>query len=137
MKTTQNNTSMKFLVTKEIDISAEQIGGLLEAALYGGSNYWYLIDTAKITGQGKSEFLAYRLADGLVKGTLTMPVYDVENPEDVLGVVDRQSFKMGLTKMYMDYPEHFSRCFEEDGQWDAEDADVFFQFITMGEVIYG
>jgi len=137
MKTTQNNTSMKVQVTKEIEISAEQIGDLLEAALYGGSNYWYLLDTSKITGQGEGEFLAYRLADGLIKGNLRMPVFDVENPEDELGVVSSSSLELGLAKMSIEYPENFSRCFEEEGQWDAEDADVFFQFITMGEVIYG
>lgn len=137
MKTTQKNQIMKVYVTKEIEISAEQIGDLLEAALYGGSNYWYLIDTSKITGQGEGEFFAYRLADGLIKGSLKMPVYDVENPEDELGVTSFLSLELGLAKMSKEYPEHFSRCFEKEGEWDAEDADVFFQFITMGEVIYG
>ena len=137
MKIQKIDTTMKVQVTKEIQISAEQIGDLLEAALYGGSNYWYLIDTEKITGQGESEFFAYRLADGLMKGTLRMPVYDIENPEDELGVVSSSSLELGLAKMSIEYPENFSRCFEEEGQWDAEDADVFFQFITMGEVIYG
>ena len=65
-----------------------------------------------------------------------MPVYDVEDEEEKLGVVSSMSLQEGLEKMSLEYPEHFSRCFEEV-VWDAEDADVFFQFITMGEVVYG
>ena len=64
-----------------------------------------------------------------------MPVYDVEDEEDVLGYLSQKNLRRGMELCAKDYPEVFKRLINDE--IDAGDADVIFQLTVMGEITFG
>jgi hypothetical protein len=127
----------------------------LIAAFEGGSNYWYLLNTdepwfdvvnrydnllAKQENRTTRNPLSVRITNALLAiDTLRIPIYDVENPNEKHGygegVLCQQSFLTGLSLLSEKFPERFVSI--ENGDYDAEDADVFFQLCVFNDVIFG
>lgn len=137
---------------KNAQITKDQIIDVFVTAIEGGSNYWYyILDVPKeITYMVKEEGIAFSEACGkhvLNGGDLT--IYDVEevgDMEDVdndyaqdkpkpLGTINMDSLLDAINIMKRDYPERYESIIMDE--YDAEDADVFFQIATMGEIVYG
>lgn len=137
---------------KTAQITKDQIVDVFVTAIEGGSNYWYyILDVPKeVTYMVKQEDMAFSEACGkhvLNGGELT--IYDVEevgDMEDVgndyaqdkpepLGTINMDSLLDAINIMKRDYPERYESIVMDE--YDAEDADVFFQIATMGEIVYG
>jgi len=137
---------------KTAKITKEQIIDVFVTAIEGGSNYWYyILDVPKeITYMVKQEDIPFSEACGkhvLNGGELT--IYDVEevgDMEDVdndyaqdkpepLGTITMDSLLDAINIMKRDYPDRYESIIMDE--YDAEDADVFFQIATMGEIVYG
>jgi hypothetical protein len=137
---------------KTAKITKEQIIDVFVTAIEGGSNYWYyILDVPKeITYMVKQEDTPFSEACGkhvLNGGELT--IYDVEevgDMEDVdndyaqdkpepLGTITMDSLLDAINIMKRDYPDRYESIVMDE--YDAEDADVFFQIATMGEIVYG
>jgi len=137
---------------KTAKITKEQIIDVFVTAIEGGSNYWYyILDVPKeITYMVKREDVPFSEACGkhvLNGGELT--IYDVEevgDMEDVdndyaqdkpdpLGTITMDSLLDAINIMKRDYPDRYESIVMDE--YDAEDADVFFQIATMGEIVYG
>jgi len=122
----------------EIDITQEMVESLVVGALEGGSNYWYWIDTDDFEADlpKENEPLAMRIAKAVYTNpSFKMPVYDIEDEEDLLGFFSQKSLKEGLIKAAKEYPDRFNSLV--DGEEDAEDCDVIFQLCVMGEITFG
>jgi hypothetical protein len=140
---------------KTAKISREQIIDVFVTALEGGSNYWYyILDVPKeITYMTKQEGLAFSEACGkyvLQGGELT--IYDKEELDDVhvdyeegdlniysnkpdpLGYVNMDSLLDAIQIMRRNYKERYENIVMDE--YDSDDADVFFQLATMGEVVF-
>ena len=130
-------------ITKQID--KQTLVDLIVTALEGGSNYWYMLGDQYIFPASVDETLClterigHTLYDDERWG---LPVYDVEYEGDyyedlggALGIVTNASCQKAFEIMSTDYPDVLGRIFEE--QYDALDADIFFQLAVMGEVVYG
>ena len=61
-------------------------------------------------------------------------LYEEYNEDDSV-FLDIESIKKGLQIMSDNYPKHYSDMITEEG--DAVTADVFFQCMTFGEIVYG
>jgi hypothetical protein len=119
-------------------ITKEDIINLFVTALEGGSNYWYHIPTMpngvqeiqNETGMATSEAIGeYVLRGGYIQ------VNDAEDEEEELGTVDMDSLLDAIQKIKADYPNVYENIIDEE--YDAEDADVFFQIAVMGEITFG
>lgn len=119
-------------------ITKEDIINLFVTALEGGSNYWYYLseipsgvrDIKMETGMSTSEAIGeYVLRGGSIQ------VNDAEDEEEVLGTVDMDSLLEAISKIKEDYPHVYENIIDEE--YDAEDADIFFQIATMGEITFG
>lgn len=122
----------------EIDITQEMVESLVVGALEGGSNYWYWIDTDDFEADlpKENEPLSMRIAKAVYTNpSFKMPVYDIEDEEDLLGFFSQKSLKEGLIKAAKEYPDRFNSLV--DGEEDAEDCDVIFQLCVMGEITFG
>jgi hypothetical protein len=53
----------------------------------------------------------------------------------LLGAVTYDSIANAFSVMSSDYKEYLSRIMREE--YDADDADVWLQIATMGEVVFG
>lgn len=119
-------------------ITKEDIINLFVTALEGGSNYWYYLPTIPNgvqeiqteTGMATSEAIGeYVLRGGYIQ------VNDAEDEEEELGTVDMDSLLDAIQKIKADYPNVYENIIDEE--YDAEDADVFFQIAVMGEITFG
>ena len=129
---------MKFKIEKELNLE-----DVFVTAIEGGSNYWYWMGKEAVlavrSAVPKSEDSCFSTAlyKAVVDHGVKVPVHDAEDPEEELGVLDASLFQERLSKLYED--ESYAWAVDEqmnDGG-DANTADVIFQYILFGEVIYG
>lgn len=110
---------------------------LLVTALEGGSTYWYLLDDiSKI--QDKFQRGTTSTAEAIFKALKegwSINIKDIENEEDVLGILSMDSILEGEKKMRNEEPDHYQDILDEG--WDADTADAWFQYVVMGEIIFG
>jgi hypothetical protein len=123
----------------EYTITEDMVENVIVSALEGGSNYWYFVDVEDFEQDlppknGKA--LTERISEAVFRNpSFKMPVYDVEDEDDVLGYLSQKNLRRGLELCAKDYPEAFKRL--TDDEIDAGDADVIFQLTVMGEVTFG
>lgn len=127
-------------VTIRRAITYRQIADWFVTALEGGSNYWL--------GRIKLQSEEHDFEDGAVNwydnpATWRDPALKVrwisgEDPMDYRGYITHASLLEGIQKFADKYPGVFGQMSDaENGDYDAGDADLFFQMLTMGEVVYG
>lgn len=133
-----------------VEISVAKFAESLIAAFEGGSNYWYLINTDEQWIEVVNRFdiqlskhenrdhklpLTQRIVNAIASvDDFSIPIYDVENPDEKLGELSKSGLIDGIKMTAEKYPFVFARI--NEGQEDAEDADVFFQICLFGEIIY-
>ena len=113
----------------EIEISDQDIIDVLTTALEGGSNYWYWIE--ELPKDLNKEFST---SESICKYVLAHPenkimISDVETDEE-LGYLCKDNIRTGISLFT-------SAGYSFDPAMDANDADILFQYIVMGEVVYG
>ena len=126
-------------MTIPVNITKEQIADQLCTALEGGSNYWYMLGDVDTTHFVKGDTFVDNLARSFIADKdYKLDVYDLESDEDepeLLGSVNYRDMEWALTEMALEYPKMYANIVAE--QFDADDADVWFQLATMGEVVFG
>lgn len=144
--------SIKF--ETELEIPLRRLQDLIIAAVEGGSNYWYefrekataiLLEykgvyDPEIHGGLKdlfystlSEAILVAVADGK-----TIPIHDIESDDkEPIGNLSYDSIKVGIQKMQQDNRPEMAFILTNDGDYDAGDADVIFQYLTLGDLVYG
>ena len=112
----------------EIEIPDQDIIDVLTTALDGGSNYWYYLPDLSMLVKS-DEYLEDRIFNACIAGK-SIPVYDVENDDEILGYINLENIKNAI-KGFIEVGHSW------DPAMDANDADILFQYIVMGEVVYG
>lgn len=129
--------NLKVKIEKEIPM--EVLENVFVTALEGGSNYWYTISEEAykmvkrtITGEAFSTSLFKCVCErGMV-----IPINDAEDDEEVLGYLDFSKFPERLEKMYAN-GDGWSMEEELNDEGDANSSDVVFQYLVMGDLVYG
>lgn len=120
-------------------ISKERVADLLCGALEGGSNYWYCLPELAAVKNATNELQRFPLVDRIIsavyENNVSVPVYDVEDDTYHLGDINLANIARGEELMLQNFPDCFGDVIKE--QDDAETADVWFQLVVMGEVVYG
>lgn len=115
------------------------ITDMLVTAFEGGSNYWATLGKVDRTHFVKGESLAENVARSVIADkNYKLDVYDLESDEDeleLLGTMTYASIEKAFNIMANEYPEAFRNIINED--YDAYDADMFFQLAVMGEIVFG
>lgn len=112
---------------------------MLTGALEGGSNYWYYLkdDATDIIDKYRIEDTKEPVVDIIwraIKEGESLPVRDLEN-DDLLGYISWNSMLAGEAKMKEEQTEHYADIIKEND--DANTADVWFQYVVMGTVVFG
>jgi len=111
-------------------MNEELINDLIITALEGGSNYWYTTKSPVCKdGEAPSEALIRMSKD------TPYPIYDTENPEDILGYLSQENITKGVELFEKHHEEHHVDAMY--GNWDAETADVFFRVVVLQELTFG
>ena len=120
-------------------INRERVSDLLCGALEGGSNYWYYLPKLKkdlnSTEAMNDQPLVDRIITAVYDHNISVSVYDYENPSDKLGEFNLENIARGEKLMAENHKEHFANVIDEED--DAETADVWFQLVVMGELVFG
>lgn len=108
---------------------------LLVTALEGGSNHWYFLGNEWEVFYKKNEPIALCVFEALKKN-VAITIFDVEYPdEEAIGTLSKVTLADREHKMREEQPEHYENIIDEN--WDAETADVWFQYVCLNELVYG
>jgi len=138
----------------DVSIPLEAIEEVLVTALEGGINYWGYLDGGDITVFNKwfdekievgelkrDESIHYKWMDAMFQGCPhKIEVYDIEEEdedEEPLGYLSMDNIGKGLQLAMRDYPSVYAQHFPEYDSGDVISADVLFQLMVMGDVVYG
>jgi hypothetical protein len=113
-----------------IDIPAQTIADMFIGAFEGGSNYW--IESARLITGKSSESPWY--ADPKLYES---PLFKIRIKHDgQRAEISRGKIAKGLRLMAEKSPQHFGDMLSESNA-DSITADVFLQYVALGEIVYG
>lgn len=126
----------------KINVSREILEDVFVTALEGGSNYWYylpadsIIAIRKAVPKSEDPYLSTAILKAILDHDVKVPINDVENEDEVIGVITRGTMQARL-QLLSDSNERWALEAHMREEGDAGSADVVFQYLTMGEVVYG
>jgi hypothetical protein len=126
----------------EIELSREVLEDVFVTALEGGSNYWYYLseDTykriRKAVRKSDEPYIAVAMLKAVLDHGVEVAINDAENEEDELGWISKETMQARLQDLYnSDYRWALEAHLNEEG--DSESADIVFQYIVIGEAVFG
>lgn len=130
-------------INVKVDVSREVLENIIITALEGGSNYWYyLSDEAidivnKAVPKGEDTSFSQRFCDALFDHNAIIPIHDAEGDEDdePIGYIDINTFQERLEICASEALWALQE--ERDERGDAGSSDVVFQYLALGDYIYG
>jgi hypothetical protein len=133
---------MKFNIQREV--SRDVLENIFVTALEGGSNYWYYINNEngrkirEAVSRDEEQSFSMAFAKAILDKRISIEVHDIEDMEnnEPVGVINEQTIMDGLQKM-VDAGDGWALFDEIAEQGDAESSDVCFQYMVLGEVVYG
>jgi hypothetical protein len=126
-------------------ISREALENVFVTALEGGSNYWYTLSEKAITvvrtavPKSQNLYFATAMLEAILDHNVEVPINDVEEEDDedsVLGVISLATMNDRLQKL-AESDDSWALDEVLDEEYDSTSADVVFQYIVMGEVVFG
>ena len=124
------------------EISREFLENVFVTALEGGSNYWYHLgkDAVNIVRshvpKDVEECLSVAVFIAVYDKGAMVPIRDAEDESEVIGYLSKESFNYRLQKMSDDgNGQHIMNELNEDG--DGDSSDAIFQYLALGEIVYG
>jgi len=131
---------MEIKITIKID--RQVIEDVFVTALEGGSNYWYYLSDESVfiiravVPKSEESSLSSAMAKAVLDHEISVPIYDVENEDEMIGEISLATIEDRLQKMCEDgYHETLKEHINGGG--DADTADIIMQYLTMGDVVYG
>lgn len=124
-------------------ISREILEDIFVTALEGGSNYWYYLPDSSVKAirkavpKSEDPYLSTAILKAILDHDVKVVIEDAENEGDVIGVITRSTMapRLQLLAESKENKWALERHLRENG--DAGSADVVFQYMTLGEVVYG
>lgn len=123
---------MKAKIELEIDLES-----IFVTAIEGGSNHWFDIsdsDYRKLKRQYPDEPFSTRVYLNFCHGNV-LNVVDAEEPTEEIGVLYKSVAMKNLSKLLQDSNISIHNLVR--GYCDAGEADVVFQYMILGELVYG
>lgn len=142
----------------------EKVDNSLITAIEGGSNYWYCFndyDIQKLNiwldkkGNRNKQFY-YKFLDAIYQSNKNvLPIYDTVEVEDLniedfdndsnalfnsiepLGYLSSQNINKGLKLLKKQHKDVFNEEFGNEYLGDCVSADVFFQYVILGDIKFG
>lgn len=121
----------------------ETLENVFVTAMEGGSNYWYyLTNDAKnkirnAVPKNKDTYLSTAILKAVLDHQVDIPINDAENEDEVLGWISHTTIFDRLEELSKDEGLSWALEQEIEGQGDAESSDVIFQYIVLGELVFG
>ena len=129
-------------ITIKQTISREVLEDIFVTALEGGSNYWYYLPEESIKAirdavpKSEDPYISTAILKAILDHDVKVFVNDAEDEDELIGIVSKSTMQARL-QFLSDSEDRWAleSHVREDG--DASSADVVFQYLAMGEVVYG
>lgn len=124
-------------------VPREVLENVCVTALEGGSNYWYyLSETAvdlirKVVPKNEDPYLSTAILKAVLDYHIDIPINDAEDEDEILGYLSHTTLIDRLQKLSQDEASKWALAREIEDQGDADSSDVVFQWLVMGEVVFG
>lgn len=129
---------LKLFENYENKLNKEMLINLFITALEGGSNHWYYIkdipNEVRNIQRKKNLTLSEAIGEFILNNG-KIYIYDIEDQNEVLGFINMDKLLDAINIMKQKYPNNYENIISEMD--DAEDADIFLQLATMGNIVYG
>lgn len=123
-------------------ISREVLEDVFVTALEGGSNYWYFLPEHSVelirraVPKEEDPYLSTAILKAILDHDVKVPINDADNEDEVIGVITRDLIMPRLqllseSKLKWALDAHLNE------QGDADSADIVFQYLAMGETVFG
>lgn len=128
----------------KIKISRDVIEDIFVTAIEGGSNYWYFLSDKAIrkirnaVPEDVDPYLSTAIVKAILDHNVEVDICDLEDDDegDVIGTISLSTMSERLNLLSAsDNRDALFNFINETA--DANDADVVFQYLAMGEVVYG
>lgn len=129
-------------ITINQTISREVLEDVFVTAIEGGSNYWYYLSDhaiAKIrraVPKEEDECISTAILKAILDHDVKVEINDADDEEEIIGVITKGTMQARL-QLLADSPNKWALDAHIKEVGDADSADIVFQYLTMGEVIYG
>lgn len=123
-------------------IPREVIENVFVTALEGGSNYWYYLseDAIKIirsvVPKTEDRYLSTAICKAILDHDVEVPINDAEDEEVIIGYISKVTLQERLQKL-LDSDDSWALNNELSEEGDATSSDVVFQYMAIGECIFG
>jgi hypothetical protein len=133
---------MKIEITIKQTISREVLEDIFVTALEGGSNYWYYLPEESIKAirdavpKSEDPYLSTAILKAILDHNVKVLVNDAEDEDELVGMITRDTMQARL-QLLSDSDNRWALESHVREEGDASSADVVFQYLAMGEVVYG
>ena len=133
---------MKFEIKINQTISREILEDIFVTALEGGSNYWYYLPDYSVklirsaVSKEQDPFLSTAVLKAILDHDVKVAINDAENEDEVVGIITRDLIQPRL-QLLSDSKLKWALQAHMNEEGDADSADIVFQYLAMGEVVYG
>jgi len=126
-----------------MEVDRDVLENVCVTALEGGSNYWaYLTPESRdkirrMIPKKEDPYISSAILKAVLDHTLEIPIHDSEDSEEVIGILSRKTLMSRIAELSSSEDFKWALENEIEGIGDADSSDVVFQYMVMGEVIYG
>lgn len=123
-------------------ISREVLEDIFVTALEGGSNYWYYLPDESIKAirkavpKSEDPYLSTAILKAILDHDVKVFVNDAEQEDELIGIISKSTMEARL-QLLANSEQKWALDAHIKDEGDAESADVIFQYLAMGEVVYG
>ena len=129
-------------ITIKQTISREVLEDIFVTALEGGSNYWYYLPEESIKAireavpKSEDPYLSTAILKAILDHDVKVLVNDAEQEDELVGIISKSTMQARL-QLLSDSDSRWALESHVREEGDASSADVVFQYLAMGEVVYG
>ena len=127
----------------ETIVPREVLENVCVTALEGGSNYWYYLSEGavkqirKAVPKNEDPYLSTAILKAILDHDVDVAISDAEDEDEVLGYISKKTIQERIQKLSNDDSSKWALEREIRGEGDADSSDVVFQYLAMGEVVFG
>jgi hypothetical protein len=127
----------------ETIVPREVLENVCVTALEGGSNYWYYLSEGavklirKAVPKNEDPYLSTAILKAILDHDVDVAISDAEDEDEVLGYISKKTIQERIQKLSQDDGSKWALEKEMRGEGDADSSDVVFQYLAMGEVVFG
>jgi hypothetical protein len=125
----------------EFEIDDSVLEDVFVTAIEGGSNYWYYLTRnavgliRKAVPREEESCLSIATFKAVMKG-VEVPIHDAQDIKEQIGLISLETMADRLRKLATSDDKWVLQVhMNEEG--DADSADIVFQYLALGEVVYG